>query len=333
MNGLDTVNRLMDPEQRKRLEAELLEKQPSERPAAPAEAAAPADERRSSRISLDVPIPPVPDFERHVAEPDLDDVWSYVNPQMLYGKHLGFRGRFSESLEAGDVKAVELERKVEEVKAECRAGAMRVRALWQFFEAESEGNTLRVYSPDVSPLPVAEFTFPRQRKPDGLAISDLVLPPETDADGNVVKRDRIAMFVTTAGTGIRGLAEQAKERGEYLRSYALQALALETAEGAAEWVHERLRAAWGFPDEGLSRKDLFQARYRGKRYSFGYPACPDLEDQQILFDLLRPEEIGVELTEGYMMEPEASVSALIFHHPDATYFSAGASELEPAIVE
>src|SRR5207248_2731220 len=74
------------------------------------------------------------------------------------------------------------------------------------------------------------------------------------------------------------------------------------------------------------RKQLFQARYRGKRYSFGYPACPDLEQQTELFDLLRPQDIGVELTEGFMMEPEASVSALVFYHPDATYFSAGVGE-------
>src|SRR5207244_10563291 len=108
-----------------------------------------------------------------------------------------------------------------------------------------------------------------------------------------------------------------------------EALALEAAEGAAEWVHARLREGWGFADPPETpRKQLFQARYRGKRYSFGYPACPDLEQQAPLFDLLRPQDIGVELTEGFMMEPEASVSALVFHHPDATYFSAGGGEAE-----
>ena len=86
-----------------------------------------------------------------------------------------------------------------------------------------------------------------------------------------------------------------------------------------------MRSLWGFPDpDDLSRKDVFQAHYRGKRYSFGYPACPDLESQAPLFQLIRPEEIGVDLTEGFMMEPEASVSALVFHHPDAAYFGVGA---------
>jgi 5-methyltetrahydrofolate--homocysteine methyltransferase len=142
------------------------------------------------------------------------------------------------------------------------------------------------------------------------------------------------LFVTTAGEGIRELAEDAKARGEYLRSYALQALAIETAEAAAEWLHARLRALWGFPDPvETARQALFQARYRGKRYSFGYPACPDLEQQAELFRLLRPEQIGVQLTDGFMMEPEASVSALVFHHPDAVYFSAGAQELSEVVAD
>ena len=102
------------------------------------------------------------------------------------------------------------------------------------------------------------------------------------------------------------------------------ALALETAEATAEWVHARIRTLWGFADPPeLTRKELFQARYQGKRYSFGYPACPDLDQQAGLFRLLRPREVGVELTEGFMMEPEASVSALVFAHPDAAYFGVG----------
>ena len=94
-----------------------------------------------------------------------------------------------------------------------------------------------------------------------------------------------------------------------------------TAEAAAEWLHMKLRAAWGFPDPPeTTPQDRFAARYHGRRYSFGYPACPDLGGQRALFAALQPEEIGVHLTEGDMMEPEASVSALVFHHPDAKYF-------------
>lgn len=354
MNGLDLLNRFMDADSRARLEAELLERDLGIAMPAP-QVHFDETEQRSSKISLDVPIPPVPDLARHIEEigtsssssediSDLDGIWSYINPQMLYGKHLGFRGRFVDALAAGDVKARELEAHIERVKEECRAGAMRVRAVWQFFEAKPNGNSINLYAGQSSAfgLPssassassavenhVTTFHFPRQRKEDGLALSDLVLPPSNDGH-----RDHIAMFVTTAGSGIRELAEGAKRKGEYLRSYALQALALETAEAAAEWVHSLLRRVWGFADPpDLPRQSLFQARYRGKRYSFGYPACPDLEAQAELFRLLRPEDIGVELTEGFMMEPEASVSALVFHHPQASYFSVGAQELAEATAD
>jgi 5-methyltetrahydrofolate--homocysteine methyltransferase len=99
-------------------------------------------------------------------------------------------------------------------------------------------------------------------------------------------------------------------------------VAVETAEAAAEWLHQKLRADWELADPPeLSAIDLFQARYRGKRYSFGYPACPELSDQAELFRLLDGRKIGVELTEGFMMDPEASVSAIVVHHPQARYFA------------
>jgi len=323
MNGLDTLNKLMDPDARAQLEADLLERPLTERLRTPQEELPPETEERSARIRLDVPALPVPDLDRHVETvADLDEIWSYINPQMLFGRHLGFRGRFTDALAAGDVKALELERNVEKVKVEARK-KMTAKAVWQFFEAERDGNKLHIYEPG-EVVPVETFVFPRQRKADGMALSDLVLPPERDARGRAITRDHVAMFVTTAGAGIRELAEEAKAAGEYLHSYALMALALETAEATAEWVHARLRALWGFPDPAdLPRKELFQARYRGKRYSFGYPACPDLNQQAGLFRLLRPDEVGVDLTEGFMMEPEASVSALVFAHPDAAYFGTG----------
>ncbi len=158
------------------------------------------------------------------------------------------------------------------------------------------------------------WNFPRQRGRDGLCLTDYVLD-----------RDHVALFVTTAGPHVRDRVLELKEAGEYLRSHTLAALALETAEAAAEWLHRDLRRQWGFPDPtDLSRRDLFGARYRGKRYSFGYPACPDLAGQRLLFELLRPEEIGVSLTDGDMMDPEASVSAIVVHHPEARYFGVGA---------
>ena len=140
--------------------------------------------------------------------------------------------------------------------------------------------------------------------------------------------------MTSAGAGIRSRAEELKQEGNYFQVlHVLQALALETAEAYAELLHAKIRSLWGFPDGvETTMLDRFKANYRGKRYSFGYPACPRLEDQQILFQLLRPEEIGVALTDGCMMDPEASVSALVFHHPRRTLFL-GAAEDSPAAAE
>jgi 5-methyltetrahydrofolate--homocysteine methyltransferase len=204
---------------------------------------------------------------------------------------------------------------MERVKLEA-AEFMKVRAVWQFFEAERDGNSIHLFAPGAQ-SPLHTFRFGRQPKPDGLSLSDYVLEPQ---DG---KRDHLVMFVVSGGEGIRERAEEAKQKGEFFFAHALQALALETAEGTAEWLHRRIREDWGFPDPpSMTMHDRFTSRYRGKRYSFGYPACPNLDDQRGMFDLLKPEEIGVKLTEGFMMDPEASVSALVFHHPDCAYFTA-----------
>jgi 5-methyltetrahydrofolate--homocysteine methyltransferase len=211
---------------------------------------------------------------------------------------------------------------MEAVKEEA-AEFMKVRAVWQFFEVERAGNSINLFAPRGAD-PIHTFKFGRQPRTDGLCLSDYILDP---VDG---KRDHMAMFVVTAGEGIREKSESAKNAGEFVKAHALQALAIESAEGCAEWLHRRIREDWGFPDPAtMTMQERFTSKYRGKRYSFGYPACPNLDDQQGLFQLLKPEDINVELTEGMMMEPEASVSALVFHHPDCAYFTAS-EETEPA---
>ena len=112
------------------------------------------------------------------------------------------------------------------------------------------------------------------------------------------------------------------KQGKFLESHGLLATALELAEGFPERLHQEIRDGWGFPDAtDFTMRDRFAAKYQGQRFSFGYPGCPNLEDQEKLFKLLKPEQIGVNLTEGFMMEPEASVSAIVFAHPDARYFN------------
>ena len=265
------------------------------------------------------PLPRAPDWRRHVLrDVDVRQLWPYVNPVMLYGKHLGLRGDVRKLVEAGDETAVGLHDFVTKLQAEVvRERLYRCHAVWRFLPANRDGDALVVWDPEAPGEKVLErFAFPRQRATPRRSLADWVRPL---GDGI----DSVAFFAVTAGPGVRELAERWKQDGDYLKSHAIQALALETAEGLAEYVHKRIRHEWGIPDApSLTMRDLFQANYVGLRVSFGYPACPDLADQAKLWRILRPDDVGIQLTEGYMMDPEASVSALVFHHPDAAYFDA-----------
>ncbi len=317
MTGLKILNEIMDPATREQALAAATRSGDEFKPAPAAEpGSVPDGARRSPKVRPDIPIPPAPYLDRRVRElPQLTEIWSYINPYMLYGKNLGFKGNFEKLLHDRDEKALDLLHKVEEVKR-WAAGFMKPKAVWQFFEAERDGNAVHLFAPGGA-APVHTFRFGRQAKDDGLCLSDYVL------DRSEQSRDHVALFVVTAGPGLRERAEEAKLAGEYFRSIALSALATETAEAAAEWLHRRIREDWGFPDPPtMTMQERFTARYRGKRYSFGYGACPNMDDQKGIWELIRPEEIGVHLTEGMMMDPEASVSALVFHHPDCAYFTA-----------
>jgi 5-methyltetrahydrofolate--homocysteine methyltransferase len=317
MTGLRLMNELSDPVRRDNVLQQHTHVGTAVLDEPAAEPLAEAGEERSPHIRVDLPIPAVAYAERKVRDvPDLHEVWSYINPFMLFGRHLGFRGNFEKALAEHDARAIELQQNMEAVKRQA-AEFMKIGAVWQFFEAERRGNSIALFAPGES-APAHTFHFQRQRVGDKLCLSDYVLPPQNGA------RDHVALFVVTAGSGIREKSEEAKAAGSYLYSHGLQALAIETAEACAEWLHRRIREDWGFPDPPtMTMPDRFTSRYRGKRYSFGYPACPNLEDQAGIWMLLRPEAIGVHLTEGMMMDPEASVSALVFQHPDCTYFSVG----------
>ena len=320
MTGLRLMNELMNPATRETVVREHTASGNGFGVAATVTVKETPKVTRSPRVRADLPIPGVKYLDRKVRlVPDLREIWSYINAYMLYGRHLGFRGDFEKRLAERDPKAIELFESMEEVKKEA-AEFMRIRAVWQFFEAEAEGESLHLFMPGAKE-PLHTFRCPRQRQGDFLCLSDYTLPPQKG------RRDHVALFVVSTGEGIRDRSEKAKNEGYYFKSHGLQALAIESAEACAEWLHRRIREDWGFPDpQEMTMPQRFTSRYRGKRYSFGYPACPNLEDQAGIWKLLRPEEIGVQLTEGMMMDPEASVSALVFHHPDCTYFSVGDSE-------
>ncbi len=328
MSGLGLAHRLADADERQRLASELVrETQAMEKEEASRSRRPRTTRPRSTGPAVQpVESPPTPpDLRRHLLQDfDLSEIFHYVNPVMLYVRHLGYRGRFTEALESGEEKAVELRdrvRQVEEVMVQ--QSDISANAVYQFYRVASERDDLLILSSDGSNV-LERFQFGRQADGDGLCLADYVLPRDAGIP------DYAAAFVTTVGPGVRQLAAEWQEKGDYLSSHILQVLALEGAEAFAELLHRRLRAAWGFADpEGLTNLDLFKANYRGRRYSFGYPACPRLEDQEQLWRLLEPEQtVGVGLTEGFMMEPEGSVSAIVLHHPQARYFNLGPEDVE-----
>ncbi|MHB8584602.1 MAG: methionine synthase [Thermoplasmatota archaeon] len=320
MRGLALANALLaqGPDARSALLVRVREEQAALEPRA--EAIAEPSPAKATALEHTFILPRPPDWARHaLRDVDPRTIYPYVNKVMLFGKHLGLRGDVEKLRAQGDERAGKLVAQVEALLEEAAdKGWIRGQAAWRFFPATAEGETLTLWDADApGEKELARFRFPRQSAAPHRCLADFVRPRST---GEI---DSVAMFVTTAGTRVRAVAEDLKAKGDYLRCHALQALAIETAEGMAEMVHKRIRQQWGILDDpAWGPRDLFRKAYRGVRVSFGYPACPDLGDQATLFHLLAPQDLGVTLTEGFMMDPEASVSALVFHHPAGDYFNA-----------
>lgn len=319
MDGLDIANKLMDPAHRQRLEEELAAYKASGAAEEETVKQLPQLTRAvRSNISPDAPVFSPPDCARHVLrDVPIPQIVPYVNMQMLLGHHLGLKGTVDKLLAEGNEKALHLKETVDTILRDGgNEGYLRAHGMYRFFPAQSSGNDVIVYDPAEPGKEIKRFTFPRQSVEPYLCLADFLKPVESGV------MDYVGFLVVTAGQGIRDLANEWKDKGDYLRSHALQAVALEVAEGLAEKVHHMMRELSGYPDPPeMTMKQRHGARYQGIRVSFGYPACPNLEDQEPLFQLMNPEDIGVELTEGFMMEPEASVSAMVFAHPEAQYFN------------
>jgi 5-methyltetrahydrofolate--homocysteine methyltransferase len=320
MNGLDLANQLQNPDDLEKLilEQEAKRTKLAQQTSSFVKSNVATAVKVVSSVRTDVPVFVPKDTDRHIVKSyTLDHIEPYINRQMLIGHHLGVKGNIEKLLAAGDEKAVKINTMVNELIQEAKKNNwIRPAAAYQFFPAQSNGNKVIIYNPNEPKKVLQEFDFPRQNAGAHLCLSDFV----KSVDSGLT--DYVGFFTVTAGPGVREIAENLKEQGRFLECHALQALALETAEGLAELIHRQMRDRWGFPDPvDFTMKDRFSAKYPGQRYSFGYPACPELEDQTKLFSLLKPEDIGVHLTEGFMMEPEASVSAMVFAHPDARYFT------------
>ena len=261
---------------------------------------------------------------------DLREIFPYINETALFKNQWQLKTASQQDylrLVEEKFRPILLELENEVIAAGWFAPAV----VYGFFPCQGEGNDLIIYQPQgyegeaelragcAAPRELREivrFSLPRQREGRRLSITDYFLPR---ASGRV---DVVGMSVVTIGPTASLETQRLFEKGEYTRYLYLHGLSVETAEALAEYTHKKIRQELGIDGDDADRiSDLFHQKYRGSRYSFGYPACPNLEDQTKLFALLKPEEaIGVRLTSTWLIEPEQSTSAIVVHHPGAKYF-------------
>jgi 5-methyltetrahydrofolate--homocysteine methyltransferase len=270
-----------------------------------------------SDVRTDVAIPQPPFLgSRVVHDIPLEDVFAYVNETALFKGQWQFKqGRTSaeeyQALVASKVRPV-----YEELKERSeREGLLVPRVVYGYFPAQSAGNDLIVYDPD-SRTERARFTFPRQPAGKRLCLADYFASVES---GHM---DIVAFDLVTVGRRASEYSQELFKRDNYAEYLYFHGLSVESAEALAEYWHKHIRQELGIADsDAQNLNELFRQGYQGSRFSFGYPACPNLEDQAKLFELLDPARIDVELSEEFQLEPEQSTSAIVIHHPEARYFS------------
>jgi 5-methyltetrahydrofolate--homocysteine methyltransferase len=272
---------------------------------------------RRAELTHGLPVPQPPFWgPRSIARVPVKALVPYLNERMLYQFHWGFR-KDGRTLDEFKVWAHKELRPIMQriLDTAIQQDILVPQAAYGFWRCAAEGNDVIVFAED-GIKEVARFSFPRQNKEGGLCIADFF----RDVSDN--ERDVIAMQVVTMGPRASATALEWFADNRYKDYLYLHGLSVEMAEAMAEYLHKRIRAELGFAaDEARDIEALLQQGYRGSRYSFGYPACPNLGDQRPLLALLNAEEIGVALTEEDQLDPEQSTSAIIVTHPQAKYFS------------
>jgi 5-methyltetrahydrofolate--homocysteine methyltransferase len=294
-----------------------------------------------SAVVTDAPHIPTPPFwgVRVRKDYDLREIFQYINDTALFKNQWQLKTASQEDYaRLVEEKYRPIKKKLEEeVMA---AGLFEPKVVYGYFPAVGEGNDVVVYEPSscrdgrprpsepsearqeppptvsTQPKELLRFTFPRQKEGRKLCISDFFARAGSD------RTDVIGLSLVTIGAKASVETQRLFEGGEYTRYLYLHGLSVETAEALAEYHHKKMREELGIAGEDSPHiRDLFHQKYQGSRYSFGYPACPNLEDQTKLFKLLDPEKnVGVRLTSGFLLEPEQSTSAIVVHHPAAKYF-------------
>ncbi|MBG0785044.1 MAG: methionine synthase [Anaerolineaceae bacterium] len=311
--GLSTMDALMQPEKRTALVEQVQKAADYElgKELSPQRAAGP--QRRSTVAQLsDLPKPPYWG-PRVVSE----------MPLAMVGEHLSLNELFRLSWGAKNAHGEEWKKLKAEFEARLiwmrkdaeKEGWLQPQGVYGYWPCQSDGDTLRVYDPDTiqsgSPVTLQRFDFPRQIGGEGICLADYFAPVSSG------KMDVVAFQVVTVGPGATARFAALEAAGEYSEAYFLHGLAVQMAEATANYLHAHILRELGLPAD------------RGKRYSWGYPAIPDLEDHRKVFDLLPAESaLGMNLTSAYQLVPEQSTAAIIVHHPDAKYFNVGTSRVE-----
>ncbi len=246
---------------------------------------------------------------------DIFELYRYINTVALWRGQWQYKRPDGMSNPEFAAWLEENVRPVFEQKQRELASRMKPRAKWGYFWCNSEGNDLIIYHEDQK-TERQRFNFPRQRDMRRQCLADFFLPVE----GGV--KDVVAFHLVTVGEEVTEYERCLFAKGDFQDYLYVHGMGVETAEALAEYWHQQIRREMGIDDqEPEDMRLLFSAKYHGARYSFGYPACPNLEDQAKLFELLQPEDLGVALTEEFMIAPEQSTSAIIVHHPEAKYFN------------
>jgi 5-methyltetrahydrofolate--homocysteine methyltransferase len=324
--GLRTMDRLMelkrsgeeDPDFGRALGGRNLPPRKSQqdadaRAAAEAAGSVPA---RSPEAATDNPVYVAPFLGPRVAKGiPLDDIAAYLNKTALFRNQWGYRPEGGE--DDADFK--------ERVSATLRAELDKAKAkdllipqvAYGYFAANAEGDDLVIWADEARSGELARFRFPRQAKEPWLCIADFFRPVESG------ELDYAAFMLATMGPAVSEETARLFAADNYTEYLHLHGLGVEMAEALAEYWHHRIREEWGFAaEDGPSLLGLFRQQYRGGRYSWGYPACPDLEDNATAVSLVHGGDIGVTVSEGFQLHPEQTTVAIVCHHPRAKYFVA-----------
>jgi 5-methyltetrahydrofolate--homocysteine methyltransferase len=321
--GLRTMDRLMelkrtgeeDPDFGRKLSERILPPRKSETDAA---TALPDEElpERSPDVAVDNPVFTPPFVGTRVVKGiPIDEIAGFLNETALFRNQWQFRpAKGEEDAAFKDRIRPTLREELGQAKA---AGVLVPQVAYGYFPANAEGNDLVIWKDETRTAERLRFSFPRQRREPFLCIADF-FRPVSSGEG-----DWAAFHLVTMGPALSEATSELFSANRYQDYLLLHGLGVEMAEALAEHWHRRIREEWGFADQdGPSLGGLFRQQYRGGRYSFGYPACPELEDNAKVAELLEAERIGVEVSEGFQLHPEQSTLALICHHPQAKYFVA-----------